>query len=189
MRNINIKRVGKNIIFLFIFIFLFFPPVLSRASSSLTLRLSADTLTLKDGQTVKLTAETNISYDSISWDVDDANMIQISNDTGNEIEITALRPGVTTVRAWIGSGVSAACEITVSGIVLNPEKLSLTADGSGKITLERYGAAESVGSETRGQRRGSHSPFHRFNCDYLYGRRLFRVLSRHGHKSLQRAFY
>ena len=100
--------------------------------------LSESTLTLEAGNIYKLTADVtpeNATDKTLNWTSDDESVAAVSNGT-----ITAVRAGTATITATAndGSGVSAACKVTVTEIAPTAIEMSESAvdirSGSG-VTL------------------------------------------------------
>lgn len=92
-------------------------------SAELNIVVSPKTLTLRPGETGKVTASVTPSGTSVSWESSDPTVAAVS---ANGV-VTALKTGSATITAWAGGGqVGDTCVVTVS----NSQRIVISAPGS-----------------------------------------------------------
>ena len=107
-----------------------------------SISISPTSVSMQVGGTATLTARASVTYDKIIWYSENPNIVQISSTSGDEIEITALKNGMTYVAAHTSNDPSIKARIPVmvgnTGpiqyvLVLNGSTSTSTAESAGTI--------------------------------------------------------
>lgn len=104
--------------------------------------LSATTLELDQKGTQSLTASVSPSTadaTNVNWKSDNPSVARLSADTGQSVTITGERAGTATITASSCDNVSATCAVTVRGLALSQNSLTLSAGGSKTLGATPYG--------------------------------------------------
>lgn len=115
---------------------------------SLTLNVLEKQMSVGDTVELKVTLTPEDATDVLTWRVAESTFEGVISldDNGKECVVTAQKPGTAKVTVAIEGGASAECEITVSGIALDADKMKMTVGATKSLTLLPYGVAETLGS-------------------------------------------